>query len=80
MSALAEGRGNPPGNRSRGRKEQTVRISKGKEKGSRPKLESQNDEAYLTGRRTAQESEKQIRTPLQRERGAAHNVRVKGQS
>ncbi len=47
-----------------------IKGSKSSGRGSRSNLESQNDEAYLTGRRSAQESEKQIRTPLKRGSGA----------
>lgn len=53
-----------------------LRGSRGSSKGTRLKLESQNDEAFLTGRRTSQEREKQIKTPLRKDQsGGAPKIR-----
>ncbi len=52
-----------------------LRSSRSIGKAFHPNLESQNDEAYLTGRHTSQEKEKQIKTPLPRQQGPATKAR-----
>ena len=44
--------------------------AKGREK-ARAGLESQDDQAYITGEHSEEEQEKQIRTPMPRRRGGA---------